>query len=78
VENIQSLKDLHLNTRLSAKTIADNAIESYRWWRLIAYGMLSYTEASHLPLSEILEAEAALDIKLKQESEQLKSMFGHK
>ncbi|GEM_PF-3808651 len=63
---------------LTKRIIQERATDFYAWWRPIVYGVLTYTEASNLPIEEILEANAALDIKLQHENEQLQTILGKK
>ena len=64
------------NLKYKKFTPEKDAKDNYWWWRPILYGVLTYKEASSLSPQDIMEANAALDIKLKQENDQYKAMFG--
>lgn len=38
------------------------------FWRPVVHGVLTYTEASSLGVSELMEANAALDRRIKEEN----------
>ena len=47
------------------KKLSDN--ENWLFWRPIVNGVLTYTEASQMHITELLEANAALDRKIADE-----------
>jgi hypothetical protein len=54
---------------LKDKSYFNQSVNSNWWfWRPIAYGILSYTEASRMGQQDILEANAALNRKLKEQN----------
>lgn len=62
-------QSLNQNDDLHDRSVFAVAAKQNWWfWRPIVYGVLSYTEADSMSMSDILEANAALDYKFKLES----------